>query len=92
MKAGTHGITLDFKTGYSMSGVSSVIVEARLTGSASVITLPAVVIDTAAGTIRAITREGDFIYPGTYKMQVVAEFGPDLRLKSDVASLEVTAL
>jgi hypothetical protein len=78
----TYGIDIDITAGVDLTDKTALSLDIR-DAAGITITSALTVLNAATGVVRYTTKVGDMPLYGSYWLQVVIEFGPDVKLRSE---------
>lgn len=84
----TYGINIDITVGVDLTDQTALSLDIR-DAAGLIISAEVTVVTAATGVVRYTTKVEDLPLYGSYWLQVVIEFGPDVKLRSEWVAIEI---
>jgi hypothetical protein len=84
----TYGIDIDITVGVDLTDKTALSLDIRDAAGVT-ITSALTVLNAGTGVVRYTTKVGDMPLYGSYWLQVVIEFGPDVKLRSEWVEIAI---
>jgi hypothetical protein len=84
----TYGIDIDITVGVDLTDKTALSLDIR-DAAGVIISAELVVLSEETGVVRYTTKVGDMPLYGSYWLQVVIEFGPDVKLRSEWVEIAI---